>query len=148
MRKRSPCAVTHTPTCTGRGREEELMYVVARVCVCVCVSGDGGGGDVGLVTSKVLGHSPPLPPLPPPSFSPPPSTGMWLKLMMSLHFCALTVSAPLQGQGTEGARARGGELTCSIHPPSAITTLGSAFQTKSGTAALAFTHLLIEQSAG
>lgn len=133
MRKRSPCAVTHTPTCTDRGREEELMYVVA----CVCFRG-WGRGDVGLVTSKVLGHSPPPPPLPPPSFSPPPSTGMWLKLMMSLHFCALTVSAPLQGQGTEGARERG---RIDLLNPSSLcdNNIRVSCPTKSGTAALAVT---------
>ncbi len=49
---------------THKQREGEWMYLC--VCVCVCLGLRGWGrGDVGPVTSKVLGHSPPPPSFPP-----------------------------------------------------------------------------------
>lgn len=110
----------HMRTCTGKGTQAQG----GRMCLRVFQGmGVGVGVDVGPVTSKVLGHSPP-PPVPSlsPSSAPPPSAGMWLTLMMSLHFSALPVSAPLRGQGSRR------DPTGSIHLPFTITTLGSAVQ--------------------
>ena len=61
----------HTLTCTGKHAYTQKQKKREWMRVCVCLRG-WGRGDVGPVTSKVLGHSPPPPPLLPSSPLPPP----------------------------------------------------------------------------
>lgn len=68
MRERSPCTVTHTHIHTGACTEEHAHTQththgrMEREWMGLCVRSRGRWGDVGPVTSKVLGHSPPPPP--------------------------------------------------------------------------------------